>query len=109
MTVYNRNVAANTKMIVRYNYSSTEKLVQVDLTTGAVTPITTASNITVNGRTFFQNGLDVLYVMNGTDLFGKLSGTTYSTITTNVPANFAPKFACMFNGSMWASGWSTNP
>ena len=56
----------------------------------------------------FTNIGDVIYCFNGSDLMGKLSGTTYTTVTANVPASFAPSFSVMFGGSHWASGWSTN-
>ena len=45
--------------------------------------------------------------MNGSDNFGKLSGTTYTTPSTGI-ASFAPAFSVVFSGSHWASGWSTN-
>jgi hypothetical protein len=57
----------------------------------------------------FTNGNEVIYCMNGSDLFGQVSGTTFTQITANVPASFAPAFSVVFNGSMWASGWPTNP
>jgi hypothetical protein len=56
---------------------------------------------------FFQNVGDVIYCMNGSDPFGKLSGTTYSQPSTGI-SNFAPAFSVVFGGSHWASGWSTN-
>ena len=51
----------------------------------------------------FTNIGDVIYCFNGSDLMGKLSGTTYSTVTAAVPASFAPSFSVMFGGSHWAS------
>ena len=56
----------------------------------------------------FTNIADVIYCFNGSDLMGKLSGTTYSTVTSAVPSNFAPSFSVAFGGSHWASGWATN-
>ncbi len=51
----------------------------------------------------FTNIGDVIYCFNGSDLMGKLSGTTYTTVTANVPASFAPSFSVEFGGSHWAS------
>lgn len=56
----------------------------------------------------FQNVADVIYCMNGSDYFGKLSGTTYTVPSTGV-ANFAPAFSVVFNGSHWASGHAAFP
>lgn len=73
-----------------------------------VTEINTTTLIASNNRMFFQNVADVIYCMNGSDNFGKLNWTTYTTPNTGV-SNFAPSFSVVFNGSHWASGWSTNP
>ncbi len=73
------------------------------------TSITTGSDIASNNRMNFTNGVEIVYCMNGSDLFASLSGTTYATITANVPSSFAPAFSVIFNGSQWASGWPTNP
>ena len=70
--------------------------------------ITTASDIASNNRMTFTNIADVIYCMNGSDDFGKLSGTTYTTPSTWV-SNFAPSFSVVFNGSHRASWWITNP
>lgn len=50
----------------------------------------------------FVNVGDVIYCMNGSDLYGKLSNTTYSNPSTGV-ANLAPAFGVVFNSSMWVS------
>ena len=44
----------------------------------------------------FTNIGDVVYCMNGSDLLGKLSATTYTTVTAAVPASFAPSFSVVF-------------
>lgn len=73
-----------------------------------VTEINTTTLIASDNRMFFQNVADVIYCMNGSDLFGKLNGTTYTTPSTGI-ANFAPAFSVVFNGSHFASGRPTNP
>jgi len=56
----------------------------------------------------FTNVADTVYCLNGSDGLGLLSGTTYTVPSTWV-SNFAPAFSVIFNGSQWASGWSSNP
>lgn len=104
---YLRTVPANDRLVVRHNQSATQKLVVID-ELWAITPVTTAANIASDNRMFFQNIADVVYCMNGSDPFWKLSGTTYTVPSTGV-ANFSPAFSVVFNGSHWASGRSTNP
>lgn len=67
-----------------------------------MTPIDTGANITVQSRMNFVNVNDVVYCMNGTDGYGKLSGTTY----TVADANFKPTFAQYFANCMWVAGFS---
>lgn len=104
---YLRTSAANDVMVVRHNTDATHKLYTLDAS-GALTSISTGANIASDNRMIFQNVADVIYCMNGSDYFGKLSGTTYTVPSTWV-SNFAPAFSVVFNGSHWASGWSTNP
>lgn len=105
---YNRVSNANDRLIVRHNISGTEKLYSIT-SAGALTAITTAWSIASDNRMRFTNGNEVIYCMNGSDLFGQVSWTTFTQITANVPASFAPAFSVVFNGSHWASGWPTNP
>lgn len=103
---YLRANPTNDVLVVRHNKSGTEKLSTIT-ESGTVVDITTWANIASDNRMFFQNIWDVIYCMNGSDNFWKLSGTTYTTPATGI-ANFAPAFSVVFGGSHWASGWSTN-
>lgn len=104
---YYRTDPANDRLIVRHNTDATHKLYTID-TAWTATSIDTASDIASDNRMTFTNIADVIYCMNGSDDFGKLTGTTYTTPSTWV-ANFAPSFSVVFNWSHRASGWSTNP
>lgn len=104
---YLRSNPANDVLVVRHNKDADEKLVTIT-NTGTVTNINTGALIASDNRMFFQNIWDVIYCMNWVDLLGKLSGTTYTTVTASVPASFAPSFSVMFGWSHWASGWATN-
>lgn len=95
------------RIVVRENVNSSKKLALYDLE-GNKTEVSTGANIDSDNKMCFVNVADVMYCMNGVDKFGKLVDTTYS-IPTNVPTNFAPKFWVVFNGCLWASGWSSNP
>lgn len=103
---YLRSNPANNVLIVRANQSGTQKLASIT-ESGTITNITTSTSIASDNRMWFENVWDVLYCMNGSDNYGKLSGTTYTTPTTGI-SNFAPAFWVVFNSSMFASGWSTN-
>lgn len=87
---------------------TTNKLLSID-TAWVITPIATASLITSNNRMSFINTADKLYCMNGADLYWQLSGTTYTCPTAKTPSGFAPAFGVLFNSSIFASGWWTNP
>ena len=104
---YLRASAANDVLVIRHNTSGTQKLYTMT-TAGALTSITTAALVASDNRMIYQNIWDVIYCMNGSDLLGKLNGTTYTTVTASTPASFAPAFSVVFGGSHWASGWSTN-
>ena len=95
------------RIVVRENVNSSKKLALYDLE-GNKTEVSTGANISSDNKMCFVNVADVMYCMNGVDKFGKLVDTTYS-IPTNVPTDFAPKFWVVFNGCLWASGWSSNP
>lgn len=94
-------------IIVRENIDTNKKLAEYkeDWTK---TEINTGANISSDNRMCFVNVADTMYCMNGVDKFGKLVNTTYS-VPANVPTDFAPKFGVVFNGCLWASGWSSNP
>lgn len=104
---YLRSNPASDVLVVRHNKDADEKLVTIT-SAGTVVNINTGALITSDNRMSFTNVWDVIYCFNGVDLMGKLSGTTYTTVTASVPANFAPSFSVEFWGSHWASGWSTN-
>jgi len=92
-------------MVIRHNVDSTHKLVTVD-TSWSVTDILTNSDIASDNRMRFVNVWDVVYCMNWSDLYGKLSWTTYTEPTTWI-ASFAPSFGVVFNSCMrvsWFSG-----
>jgi len=93
--------------VVRHNTDATHKLYSIT-TAGVATSILTDTNIASDNRMSFVNVGDVIYCMNGSDGFGKLNGTTYTTPNTGI-VSFAPSFGVIFNSSMFASGWSTNP
>jgi len=104
---YLRTSAANDVMIVRHNISGTQKLNTITAA-GVVASITTGADIASDNRMSFTNVADTVYCLNGSDGLGLLSGTTYTVPSTWV-SNFAPAFSVIFNGSQWASGWSSNP
>ena len=95
------------RIVVRENVDTDKKLALYDVS-GNKTAISTSTNIASNEKMCFVNVADTMYCMNGVDKFGKLVDTTYS-IPANVPTDFAPKFWVVFNGCLWASGWSANP
>jgi len=103
---YLRTDPTNDRLIVRHNTDATHKLYTIT-EAWVATSITTAWNIVSDNRMSFQNIEDVIYCMNWSDDFGKLSWTTYSLPLTWI-TNFAPAFSTVFNWSHWASGWSTN-
>lgn len=76
--------------------------------TGTMTSIDTSTDIASNNKMRFLNVNNYILCMNGSDDFGKLTGTTYSN-PSQVPTNFAPSFAVSFDGKTVASGRSTNP
>lgn len=94
-------------IIVRENVDTNKKLALYS-EDGTKTEISTSTSISSDNKMCFVNVADVMYCMNGSDPFGKLSGTTY-TVPSNVPTNFAPAFWVVFNGCLWASGWWSNP
>lgn len=108
IAAYLRSNPTNDSIIVNFPYSGTQKLVSINPTTYAVTPITTGANIASSARMRFQSANDSLYCMNWVDYYGKLNGTTYTVPSTWI-SNFAPSFSAWFDNSMWVSGWSTNP
>lgn len=79
ITWYLRLSAANDRIIARHNQSATDKLVSIT-STGTVTAIATSTDITSNNKMRFINTNDNLYCMNWVDPYGKLNGTTYTTI-----------------------------
>lgn len=91
MVSYIRATASNDSIICRFNTDATHKLVGVNPSTYATTSIVTAGNIVSDNRMTFATAGDAVYCMNGSDLYGKLSGTTYTVPATGV-ANFNPKF-----------------
>jgi hypothetical protein len=104
---YLRTSSANDRIIVRHNKDADEKLVSIE-EDGTVTNINTSTFIASDNRMSFTNIGDVLYCMNWSDPFGKLSGTTYTQPATWV-ASFAPSFWVVFNGCHRTSWRSTNP
>ena len=104
---YLRSNSANDRLVVRENAALNYGLVlyNIDWTRAQ---ILTNTDIVSNKRMCFINVADVMYCMNGSDKFWKLSGSTYS-IPANVPTDFAPAFWVVFNGCLWVSWWSTNP
>ncbi len=104
---YLRTSSANDRIIVRHNKDADEKLVSIT-EAWVVTDINTSTFIASDNRMSFLNIADVLYCMNWSDPFGKLSGTTYTQPSTWV-ASFAPSFWLVFNGCTRASWWSSNP
>jgi len=104
---YLRTDPANDRLVIRHNQDTTEKLVTIE-EDWTVLGIDTSTNIASDNRMFFQNVADVIYCMNGSDPFGMLSWTTYTTPSTGVN-NFAPAFSVVFNSSHWAAGRPTNP
>lgn len=108
MVSYIRATASNDSIICRFNTDATHKLVGVNPSTYTTTSIVTAGNIVSDNRMTFATAGDAVYCMNGSDLYGKLSGTTYTVPATGV-ANFNPKFWVWFNNAMWCAGTSSNP
>lgn len=104
---YLRTDPDNDRIIVRHNKDADEKLVSITAA-WVVTDINTSTNIASDNRMSFTNIADVIYCMNGSDPFGKLSWTTYSVPSTGV-SNFAPAFSVVFNWCHRASWRSTNP
>lgn len=100
---YLRATPANDSIVIAYQYSGTQGLVAVDPITWAQTQITTNGNLISTNMTNFVCTNDSLYVMNGSDPFGKLNGTTYTTPSTGI-SNFNPAFGVYFNNSLWVSG-----
>ena len=103
---YLRASSANDVMVVRHAQDTNKELVTITAA-GVVTDISTSTDIASTNRMSFLNVWDVIYCMNWSDDFGKLSATTYTTPSTWI-ANFAPSFSVDFSSSHWASGWSTN-
>lgn len=103
---YLRADPTNDVLVVRHNKDADEKLVTIN-EAWTVVNINTWTDIASDNRMFFQNVGDVIYCMNGSDDFGKLSWTTYTTPSTWI-VGFAPSFSVVFGGSHWASGWSAN-
>lgn len=99
---YLRTDPNNDRIIIRHNITSVRKLYHVNLEWWTMWEIVTNSDISSDNRMRFYNVADVLYCMNGSDDFWKLSGTTY-TIPAK-PAWFAPAFATIFDGKLVASG-----
>lgn len=104
---YLRTSSANDRIIVRHNKDADEKLVSIT-EAGVVTDINTSTFIASDNRMSFLNIADVLYCMNWSDPFGKLSGTTYTQPSTWI-ASFAPSFWVVFNGCARVGWWSANP
>jgi len=104
---YLRTLTANDRIIVRHAQDTNKELVTIT-SAWVVTDISTSTDITSTARMTFLNVWDVIYCMNWSDDFWKLSATTYTTPSTWI-ANFAPSFGVDFSSSHWASGWSTNP
>lgn len=95
---------AGSRVIVGYKDDGTHFLNSIDPSNYAVTQIVTGANITSEARMNFVQVGDAIYCMNGVDSYGKLaSGTTYTVPASGV-ANFFPRFATYFNGSMFAAG-----
>lgn len=103
---YLRSDSNNDVIVVRHNQSANHKLVTIT-ESWTLTSIDTSTNIASDNRMNFINIGDVIYCMNWSDNFGKLSWTTYTTPSTWI-SNFAPSFSVAFNSSHWASGRSTN-
>ena len=98
---------AGSFLVVRHNQDTNKKLVKIE-EDGTITDIETSTNISSDNKMRFINSWDVLYCMNGSDNYGKLSNVTYSTPSVWI-SNFAPAFGVVFNSSMFVAGWSTNP
>jgi len=103
---YLRTDPANDRIVVRHNTDATHKLYSLT-TAGVATSVSTAGYIASDNRMEFQNVEDVIYCMNGSDDFGKLSWTTYTTPSTWI-SDFSPSFSVVFNSSHRVSGWSDN-
>lgn len=78
MGAYLRTNPANDRFVIAYQYSATQGLVTVDPSTEAQVQITTGALLTSTNHTNFVSTNDAMYVMNGEDPMGKLSGTTYT-------------------------------
>lgn len=76
--------------MVGYKNDATHYLVTLD-SAGTQVNIATAALITVETRMNFLSANDAVYCMNGVDLYGKLSGTTYTNPASGI-ATFKPSF-----------------
>jgi len=98
---YLRTVETNDRLVVRHNTDATHKLYSIT-EAWVATSITTAWNITWDGRMSFVNIWDVIYCFNGADDFGKLDWTTYTVPSSWIAWAFV-RFWVVFNGCLWIS------
>lgn len=82
---------------------------------GTLLDTTTYAPFNADAHVNFENGVgSILYGYNGSQVPVKIDTSSYSYsagVSSNPSgvASFTPKFAVVFNGSMWASGNSTSP
>jgi hypothetical protein len=104
---YLRTDPTNDRIVVRHNQDTDKKLITLT-EWWVLAEIDTSTNIASDNRMNFVNVWDVIYCMNGSDQYWKLSWTTYTVPNVGVP-NFKPRFGIMFNSSMFVSWWTANP
>ena len=95
------------RLVVRSNVSATSSLCTID-SSGTQVNINTVGSISSDNKMRFKCAKDVVYCMNGSDLFGKLDGTTYTTPSTGI-VGFNPAFGVIFNSQHVVSGYSAVP
>lgn len=103
MGAYLRADPTTDRIVVAYQYSGSSGLTTINPTTGAEVQINTSTNLVSTNVTNFACTNDSLYVMNWSDPYGKLNGTTYTNPSTGI-SNFSPAFGVWFNNSLWCSG-----
>ncbi len=104
---YYRTVSTNDRLVVRHNTDATHKLYTIE-TDGTATSIVTGSDIASDNRMRFLNVADVVYCMNGSDVFWKLSNTTYSIPTTLPKALALTSVSGKFTKGETVTGWTSS-